>query len=187
MAQTSFSAQIDAHFKRTKENMRKVFIEATNDLAEDVLLPGPSVAATNAAIKKGLGTKGRGRNKLSVQGPPKAPGHGGSMPVDTGFLRASMVASNSGPQPMRADARPQDGQSYTPTGEVTLIINGTQLGQRLWLTFIAAYARRVNYGFNGTDSLGRKYNQRGYFFVQKSAQKWQRFVSDAVKRVRGAS
>jgi hypothetical protein len=48
------------------------------------------------------------------------------------------------------------------------------------------YARRLNYGFTGTDSLGRQYNQRGYFFVDLAAQRWQQIVTANVNRLRTA-
>lgn len=109
---------------------------------------------------------------------------GGNMPVDTGFLRASLLASAEGPAPIRPDAKPEKGSTYQPSGQVALVIAATKIGEKLWMTFTAAYARRLEYGFVGQDSLGRTFNQRGYGFVRLSAQRWQQLVNGAVQRVK---
>lgn len=43
----------------------------------------------------------------------------------------------------------------------------------------------MNYGFVGTDSLGRTYNQEGYGFVDGVVQRWQQIVTEAEAKVRG--
>lgn len=103
---------------------------------------------------------------------------GGNMPVDTGYLRASALASTSQMPVMRANAVPAEGASYPyNAGAVSLAIAGAELGDTIYVGFTAAYARRMNYGFTGTDKLGRQYSQRGYLFVEQAAQRWQVIVS----------
>lgn len=91
-------------------------------------------------------------------------GAGGNMPVDTGFLRASLMASTANMPVMREDARPVEGQSYAPSSAVSLVIAGAELGETIYLGFTAAYARRVNY-------------LPGYLFVEKAAQNWPAIVA----------
>jgi len=42
----------------------------------------------------------------------------------------------------------------------------------------------MNYGFVGTDSLGRTYNQTGFGFVDAVAQRWPQIVIQAEAKVR---
>ena len=44
---------------------------------------------------------------------------------------------------------------------------------------------RLNYGFTGTDSLGRTYNQAGRLFVERNAGRWQEFVDAAAREIGG--
>lgn len=66
-------------------------------------------------------------------------------PVKTGYLRASWK-----PNVNSIDAE----ASTLEVGDVFELIN------------TAVYARRVEFGFMGTDSLGRRYNQPGRAFVR---------------------
>jgi hypothetical protein len=66
-------------------------------------------------------------------------------PVITGFLRASWKPNVNG-----ADAAS----------------SALSIGDVFEFTNTAVYARRVEFGFIGTDSLGRKYNQTGRAFVR---------------------
>ena len=54
-------------------------------------------------------------------------------------------------------------------------------GLVFWMTNNAAYARRIEYGFVGEDSLGREYNQKGRFFVRKNIKRAKQIVSQLVK------
>lgn len=51
-----------------------------------------------------------------------------------------------------------------------------EVGDTAFVGWQANYARRVNYGYFGTDSLGRSYNQSGANFVDKIAAKWPQIV-----------
>ncbi len=106
---------------------------------------------------------------------------GGNMPVDTGNLRRSLLASTAiMPGVQRGVVEfPDNG------GQISLVIAGANITDTIYLGFQAAYARRVNYGFTGTDSLGRQYNQSGRGFVGAAAQQWQQIVNESVKEVRG--
>lgn len=60
-------------------------------------------------------------------------------------------------------------------------------GETLYIGFQANYARRMNYGFVGEDSLGRTYNQSGFGFVEKAAARWPFIVDAAAAKVRTQS
>lgn len=104
---------------------------------------------------------------------------GGSMPIDTGNLRRSLRGSTSAMPPIRDGAVvfSSDG------GQIELTIAGAEITDTIFLGFQAAYGPRMNYGFTGTDKLGRKYNQAGFHFVDKAAQKWGIFVAEAIQEV----
>lgn len=68
-------------------------------------------------------------------------------PVDTGFLRASLMASTTAmPQMTRANpgaAVPSD------LGEIMLVIAGADIGDTIFLGYTANYAAYVHYGARG--------------------------------------
>lgn len=110
---------------------------------------------------------------------------GGSMPIDTGFLRNSFNVSLSGlpSGPLRPTAG-ETAKEWQPA-EVELTIAGAPLGATIFGGWTAAYAMRMEYGFQGKDSLGRVYSQTGYGFLRKSVQNWQSIVdkvTDEAKR-----
>jgi hypothetical protein len=104
---------------------------------------------------------------------------GGRMPIDTGNLRRSLMASTS------AMPTIQEGKTEFQDSGIEMIIAGAELGETVYLGFQAAYAARMNYGFVGTDSLGRTYNQTGYGFVDAVAQRWPHIVQQAEAKIRG--
>lgn len=171
----NFAAAVDDWVKATQARLEAVFRSSVQDVVEEMQRVGPSAASTRAAIAKHKGV-----------GPAPAAGEGGHMPVDTGFLRASMRLTVAQPAPLNPSGKPTGG-TYTYNSEsVALTIAGLELGQTVFATYTAVYARRLNYGFTGTDSLGRQYNQRGYFFVDLAAQRWQQIVTANVNRLRTA-
>ncbi len=96
-------------------------------------------------------------------------GAGGNMPVDTGFLRASLMARVGIPAlPTREN--PGAKVSYDP-GQVTLVIAGAKLSDPINAVYTANYARHVEYGARGR--AGRR-------FVALAAQQWPRIVSEVV-------
>ena len=103
-----------------------------------------------------------------------AVGNGGNMPVDTGFLRASLLASSSSmPQISEANVGAKDSSYSYSSGPVSLVINDTPIGGTLYCGYTAAYAAHVNYGSNG---------RAGRLFVELAAQKWPQFVKQAEER-----
>ncbi|MDX0523029.1 hypothetical protein GOC82_19125 [Sinorhizobium medicae] len=105
---------------------------------------------------------------------------GGRIPVDTGNLKNSLMASTS------TMPRVAEGETYPDqSGEIELIISNLDVGETLYLGFQAAYGPRMNYGFVGQDSLGRVYNQQGFGFVDAEAQTWPQTVKEAEAKVRG--
>lgn len=104
---------------------------------------------------------------------------GGNVPVDTGNLYRSLLASTTA-MPKTAEA-PFSG-SNVPSVIATLRLNDT-----LWLGFQAKYARRQNYGFVGADALGRVYNQQGAYFVERAIAMWPQIVREAVEEVKNAN
>ncbi len=98
-------------------------------------------------------------------------GQGGRMPVDTGFLRNSVGASTEGP--------PESG-GQPPA----LVFLGLQVGQAVWVGWTARYAMRMEHGFYGDDSKGRKYAQAGKGFARAAAQNWAFIVEAVAKQVK---
>ena len=72
---------------------------------------------------------------------------GGLMPVDTGFLRASMVTSINVAVPMREGARPESrSASYSLNLDASLATLATfEIGDTIYMTFVAEYARAQEY------------------------------------------
>jgi hypothetical protein len=103
---------------------------------------------------------------------------GGRMPLKTGNLRRSLMASTADMPTIR------EGKTEFQDSGIELVIAGSQLGDTVYLGFQAAYAARMNYGFVGTDSLGRTYNQTGFGFVDAVAQRWPQIVTQAEAKVR---
>lgn len=108
--------------------------------------------------------------------------NGGRLPHLTGNLMRSLLASTSAmPSTGGPDAK-YSGQ------DVGLVTAGLRLDQTVWLGYQAIYARRLNYGFVGQDSLGRNYNQAGAHFVEGAITEWPNIVRMAVSKIKaGAS
>jgi hypothetical protein len=103
---------------------------------------------------------------------------GGRMPVRTGNLRRSLMASTSDMPTIKPEKT-----TFNDSG-LELVIAGAELGSTVYLGFQAAYAARMNYGFVGEDSLGRVYNQAGFGFVDAVTQRWPQIVTAAEAKVR---
>lgn len=88
-------------------------------------------------------------------------------PVDTGNLRDSLVAYiNSSGAPSLVTG-PNGGAVRSGESESIGNIMNLQLGDKVSYVYNATYARRLNYGFTGFDSLGRYYNQPGRFWIEQ--------------------
>lgn len=62
-----------------------------------------------------------------------------------------------------------------------------EIGDDAFIGYQARYARRINYGFVGQDSLGRSFNQSGRGFVESAKAKWPGIVERAAVKVRTRS
>ena len=102
--------------------------------------------------------------------------NGGSVPVKTGNLARSVVVDTKEPQVIDVLAKQQD---------FSLGIAEIKPGDTIYIGYQAKYARRLNYGFTGADSLGRTYNQAGYGFVEAAAAKWPTIVAAQAAKIGG--
>lgn len=100
---------------------------------------------------------------------------GGRVPVKTGNLSRSVVVDNKPPKNIEGLA----------TGDYSLGIANIKPGDTVYLGWQAKYARRQNYGFVGTDSLGRNYNQAGFGFAEATAAKWPGIVQAQAAKLGG--
>lgn len=100
---------------------------------------------------------------------------GGRVPVDKAHLSRSLLADTSA-MPKISDA--------IPTGtNVGLVTAKLPLDQVVYLGYTMVYARRQNYGFVGSDSKGRVYNQAGNYFVEGAIAQWPQFVEKAAREL----
>lgn len=100
-------------------------------------------------------------------------------PIKTGNARRSWAMSTT--------AMPQiaTGPASFPPADIGLSIATLPPGSPVFIGAQAIYMPRLNYGFTGTDSLGRSYNQAGRLFVEKNAERWQEFVNAAAREIGG--
>lgn len=106
-------------------------------------------------------------------------GQGGRLPFEFGNLAKSIQASTES-MPKTA-AGPFSGSNV---GAVTATL---KVEQPIWLGYQAVYARRMNYGFVGADSLGRVYNQAGNYFVEGAILQWRSFVAESIREIQMAA
>lgn len=168
MPNTSFSAEIAEWARNVEGAVEAIIKESAQDVVEEMQKVGYSVAAQKKAITKGLGSVGRGKNRKAIQGPVAATGGGGNLPVDTGFLRASLMASASAMPQIERGKRPVDGKAYAfDFGEIEAVIAGADTSKPLFFGYTAAYANAVHWGLNG---------QTPRRWVSLAAQKWSQYV-----------
>lgn len=105
--------------------------------------------------------------------------NGGRVPVDTGNLARSLLASQQ--------AMPKTSEQPSKGGDVAAMMLLLDPTRPTWLGYQARYARRLNYGFVGADSLGRVYNTEGNYFVEGAVAQWQQIVQKAAADVKQTS
>lgn len=103
---------------------------------------------------------------------------GGKVPFLTGNLARSLLASTQG--------MPRTSTTLSSGSNVGLLTATLSIRQDIWLGYQANYARRMNYGFVGADSLGRVYNQTGNHFLEDAIAQWPALVNKAAKELQNA-
>lgn len=112
-------------------------------------------------------------------------GAGGNLPVATGFLRASLQVAVGKVEFTPREPPPEGRTSYAwMPEEVSLVLANAPLEASISCGWLAVYGRRVEYGFSGTDSLGRVYNQQGRAFLRRAAQRWPAIVDQVSAELR---
>ena len=108
---------------------------------------------------------------------------GGLNRADTDeHLASFQIVLNGEPQ---MPVRESTGQTVNwNSGEIALQIAGMELGDTITGSYGMAYSNRLEYGFTGTDSLGRVYNQPAYAFVRTAAANWPSIVARLQEQVR---
>lgn len=96
-------------------------------------------------------------------------GAGGFMRVDTGFLRASLVATTSAALPPTVEKPDGDGKFSYDAGQISLVITGADIETPITVVYTANYARHREYGARG---------QAPDRFVALAAQQWGRIVNE---------
>ncbi len=105
-------------------------------------------------------------------------------PIDTGFLRSSLTAGINGNIPQGPNAA--YGSVYNDQ-RLLSVIDQLKLGDRITLVYQAPYARRLEYGFSGYDSLGRYYNQAGRFWISATGAKYRSIMRRAATMLRNST
>jgi len=104
---------------------------------------------------------------------PKA--KGGRMPVDTGFLRSSGLASTQSMPQIRADARPGSAAHYRAGEAYSLVIAGWNGKSPLYYGWTASYAAHVEFG---------TYKMAPSAFMRGAAAKWGAIVKQVEREAK---
>ena len=99
--------------------------------------------------------------------------NGGRVPVKFGYLARSFVVSLTPPS---VAGEGSGNVASTPIADI-------KPGDVVYLGWTAIYAKRANYGFVGTDSLGRTFNQQGYGFAEAAAAQWPAIVLREAQKI----
>lgn len=177
-----FSDLVTEFAKETEQRMTTVFRDSIQTFVEVMQEPGPSIATTKIAIARGKLSR-RKRASKKQYGPVSNPGGAGNLPVDTGFLRASLVATPGKIAPsLSTNNMSGRSKTYNPSA-INAVIATATLDQGINFVYTAAYAARIEYGFDGTDALGRHYSQRARRFVGLAVQRWPQIVSRSARQL----
>ena len=182
MAQGAFAAKVSAWCKEQPERIKAVRDESAQRVILAMQEPGPSMATAAKAVAAGVGlgkirkNGTRGVSKRAF-GPIANPGGSGNLPVDTGFLRASLVIGK-GPISTPTTTPPEDAASRRfdwDEQQVTLALKGVALKDPVEARYTAVYARVAEYG--GPNRTARR-------FVALAAQRWQSIVADVANEAK---
>lgn len=105
---------------------------------------------------------------------------GGRLPIDNGDLRRSIIASGESMPEIKQDQTEFSDQSATSLS----ILGSMELGTISFIGVTAAHGPRMEYGFVGTDSLGRVYNQQGFGYLAAEVQAWPQTVQRAEAQIK---
>lgn len=105
-------------------------------------------------------------------------------PIDKGFLVGNWQPSLNTVLNM-SEAKAM-GNGYVQS-KLGLVVAEMEAGDTFYFTNNAAYARRIEFGFVGTDSLGRTYNQSGRHMVTIAIQRWPTIVAGAAAKLQLAA
>ena len=94
---------------------------------------------------------------------------GGNLPVDTGFLRASLHASLNGAMPPLREKAAGGGPVAYDSAAVSLVISNAKVGDVITFAYGANYARYVHFGARG---------RAGRPWILLAAQQWPRLVNE---------
>ena len=102
---------------------------------------------------------------------------GGNLPVDTGYMRSSLLVSIGDALPPLTD-KPEGGGSFTYNGgQAALTIARSQIEDTITAAYGAKYAPHQEYGSRGRP--GRR-------FVALAAQQWPRIVEETIRDAKAA-
>jgi hypothetical protein len=96
------------------------------------------------------------------------------VPVDTGFLRASLVTAVNQPLPSPGKA------AWGTSTSMQMTLSQATIGDYITAGYTAVYAMRLEYGFVGQDALGRSYSQPPRGWVRAAAMQWPQIVNRVV-------
>jgi hypothetical protein len=102
-------------------------------------------------------------------------GAGGNMPVDTGFLRASL-RTTIGKASFAVTTNPGKLSVAYDSGEITLVLAGAKVSDTIEAVFTANYALAAEYG--GENRQGRR-------FVGLAVQQWPQIVREVSIEAQG--
>ena len=105
--------------------------------------------------------------------------NGGRLPVDTGNLARSQLASQT--------AMPKTSEGPFNGSNVGAVVATMDVTKPIYIGMQAIYARVANYGFVGADSLGRIHNRAGNYFIEGAIAEWPSLVKKAIEDVKSSS
>lgn len=124
-------------------------------------------ARTTAVYRRSVEMLGEEMTKTKPQG--------GRVPIDTGNLSRSVLASTA--------AMPKTSETPAAGSNVGAVAATLRTDQTVWIGWTSIYSWRQNYGFVGADSLGRVYNQAGNYFLEGAISEWQNIVNRAAAEI----
>lgn len=107
-------------------------------------------------------------------------------PVATGFLRASWYIgiNNPGGRKVTTEGQRSGAQATQESlDRIGLEILGAKAGDTVYLSNNAKYAARIEFGFSGTDALGRVYNQRPRAMVRRNIARAEDIAQGVLRRI----